>query len=90
MTRITDPAFRLRDQYTPPSLPTSPKKCRIAIDEFVDLQIGIALPVSAQGQTEWTGRADCRHQSAASSPRRGRSWGCSSDDAHVSEADALA
>jgi hypothetical protein len=29
-------------------------ECRIAIDEFVDLQIGIALPLTAQGQTEWT------------------------------------
>ena len=29
-------------------------ECRIAIDEFVDLQIGIALPTTAQGQTEWT------------------------------------
>ena len=29
-------------------------ECRIAIDEFVDLQIGIALPISAQGQKEWT------------------------------------
>jgi len=29
-------------------------ECRIAIDEFVDLQIGIALPLSAQRQTEWT------------------------------------
>ena len=29
-------------------------ECRIAIDEFVALQIGIALPLTAQGQTEWT------------------------------------
>ena len=29
-------------------------ECRIAIDEFVDLQIGVALPLSAQGETEWT------------------------------------
>ena len=29
-------------------------ECRIAIDEFVALQIGIALPVTAQGQQEWT------------------------------------
>jgi hypothetical protein len=29
-------------------------ECRIAIDEFVDLQIGIALPKTAQGQQEWT------------------------------------
>jgi hypothetical protein len=28
-------------------------ECRIAIDEFVDLQIGIALPTTAQGQAEW-------------------------------------
>ena len=25
MTRITDPDFRLRDQYTPPTLPALPK-----------------------------------------------------------------
>jgi hypothetical protein len=29
-------------------------QCRIAIDEFVALQIGIALPITAQGQQEWT------------------------------------
>jgi hypothetical protein len=29
-------------------------ECRIAIDEFVALQVGIALPLTAQGQTEWT------------------------------------
>jgi hypothetical protein len=29
-------------------------ECRIAIDEFVALQIGIALPITAQGQKEWT------------------------------------
>ena len=34
--------------------PSNLNECRIAIDEFVDLQIGIALPTSAQGQTEWT------------------------------------
>jgi hypothetical protein len=34
--------------------PTNLAECRVAIDEFVDLQLGIALPVSAQGQTEWT------------------------------------
>ena len=34
--------------------PSNLNECRIAIDEFVDLQIGIALPISAQGQTEWT------------------------------------
>ncbi|HTU84358.1 MAG TPA: hypothetical protein VMF57_02225 [Solirubrobacteraceae bacterium] len=34
--------------------PSDLTECRIAIDEFVDLQIGIALPLSAQGQTEWT------------------------------------
>jgi hypothetical protein len=34
--------------------PSNLSECRIAIDEFVDLQIGIALPISAQGQTEWT------------------------------------
>jgi hypothetical protein len=28
-------------------------ECRIAIDEFVALQIGIALPKTAQGQQEW-------------------------------------
>ena len=34
--------------------PGNLNECRIAIDEFIDLQIGIALPISAQGQTEWT------------------------------------
>lgn len=34
--------------------PTNLNECRIAIDEFVDLQIGIALPISAQRQTGWT------------------------------------
>ncbi len=34
--------------------PSNLNECRIAIDEFVDLQIGIALPLSAQGQTEWS------------------------------------
>jgi hypothetical protein len=34
--------------------PANLNECRIAIDEFVDLQIGIALPISAQGQREWT------------------------------------
>jgi len=34
--------------------PSSLNECRIAIDEFVDLQIGIALPKTAQGQSEWT------------------------------------
>ena len=33
--------------------PSSLTECRIAIDEFVALQIAIALPISAQGQTEW-------------------------------------
>jgi hypothetical protein len=33
--------------------PSDLNECRIAIDEFVDLQIGIALPLTAQGQTEW-------------------------------------
>ncbi len=34
--------------------PSNLNECRIAIDEFVDLQIGVALPLTAQGQTEWT------------------------------------
>ena len=34
--------------------PSNLNECRIAIDEFVDLQIAIALPLTAQGQTEWT------------------------------------
>ena len=34
--------------------PSNLNECRIAIDEFIDLQIGIALPISAQGETEWT------------------------------------
>jgi hypothetical protein len=33
--------------------PGNLNECRIAIDEFVALQIGIALPLTAQGQTEW-------------------------------------
>jgi hypothetical protein len=34
--------------------PSDLNECRIAIDEFAALQIGIALPLTAQGQTEWT------------------------------------
>jgi hypothetical protein len=34
--------------------PSNLNECRIAIDEFVDLQIAIALPLNAQGQAEWT------------------------------------
>lgn len=34
--------------------PGNVTECRIAIDEFADLQIGIALPATAQGQAEWT------------------------------------
>jgi hypothetical protein len=34
--------------------PSDLNQCRIAIDEFVALQIGIALPLTAQGQAEWT------------------------------------
>jgi len=34
--------------------PSNLDECRIAIDEFVALQIGIALPKTAQGQQEWT------------------------------------
>jgi hypothetical protein len=34
--------------------PSNLNECRIAIDEFVALQIGIALPLTAQGQKEWT------------------------------------
>lgn len=33
--------------------PANLTECRIAINEFVDLQIGIDLPRSAQGQPEW-------------------------------------
>ena len=33
--------------------PSNLTECRVAIDEFVDLQIAIALPITAQGQTEW-------------------------------------
>lgn len=32
---------------------TDLNECRVAISEFVALQIGIALPLSAQGQQEW-------------------------------------
>lgn len=34
--------------------PSNLVECRIAIYEFVDLQLGVALPQTAQGQTEWT------------------------------------
>ena len=34
--------------------PLNLNECRIAIDEFVDLQLGIALPLTAQGQPGWT------------------------------------
>lgn len=50
--------------------PTNLKECRIAIDEFADLQIGIALPKTARGQTEWTVLGDGR--TGDSSPG---SWG---------------
>jgi hypothetical protein len=40
--------------------PGNLNECRIAIDEFVALQIGIALPVTAQGQKEWTVVGDGR------------------------------
>jgi hypothetical protein len=50
--------------------PTNLNECRIAIDEFVDLQLGIALPISAQGQSEWTVVGD--GQSGNSAPG---SWG---------------
>jgi len=40
--------------------PGNLNECRIAIDEFVALQIGIALPISAQGQREWTVVGDGR------------------------------
>lgn len=48
--------------------PSNLNECRIAIDEFVDLQIGIALPLTAQGQTEWTVVGDGRtgHSAPAS------------------------
>ena len=42
------------------SIPSNLNECRIAIDEFVALQIGIALPLTAQGQTEWTVVGDGR------------------------------
>ncbi len=40
--------------------PSNLNECRIAIDEFVDLQIAIALPLTAQGQKEWTVVGDGR------------------------------
>jgi hypothetical protein len=40
--------------------PSDLNECRIAIDEFVALQIGIALPITAQGQKEWTVVGDGR------------------------------
>ena len=50
--------------------PSNLNECRIAIDEFVDLQIGIALPISAQGQKEWTVVGDGKSESSAPG-----SWG---------------
>jgi hypothetical protein len=50
--------------------PTNLNECRIAIDEFVDLQIGMALPATAQGESEWTVVGDGR--TANSAPG---SWG---------------
>ena len=50
--------------------PSNLNECRIAIDEFVDLQIAIALPVSAQGQHEWTVVGDGRTGDSAPG-----SWG---------------
>jgi hypothetical protein len=108
MTRISDPWFRLRDYYTPPSLQAEPvigadldklhrptlklvdyihptlatpppairwempepesspeivatvavdasnvNECRIAIDEFAELQVAVALPLTARRQKDW-------------------------------------
>ncbi|HUA49936.1 MAG TPA: hypothetical protein VMA77_32185 [Solirubrobacteraceae bacterium] len=50
--------------------PSNLNECRIAIDEFVDLQIAIALPTTAQGQTEWTVVGDGRTGNSAPG-----SWG---------------
>ena len=50
--------------------PGSLTACRIAIDEFVALQIGIALPVTAQGQQEWTVNGDGKTGNSAPG-----SWG---------------
>jgi hypothetical protein len=50
--------------------PSDLDQCRIAIDEFVALQIGIALPTSAKGQKEWTVVGD--GQTGDSAPG---SWG---------------
>jgi hypothetical protein len=50
--------------------PSDLNQCRIAIDEFVALQIGIALPISAQGQTEWKVVGDGRTGDSAPG-----SWG---------------
>jgi hypothetical protein len=50
--------------------PSNLDECRIAIDEFVDLQIGIALPLTAQGQTEWKVVGDGRTGNSAPG-----SWG---------------
>jgi hypothetical protein len=50
--------------------PSNLNECRIAIDEFVDLQIAIALPVTAQGQTEWTVVGDGKSGNSAPG-----SWG---------------
>lgn len=50
--------------------PSDLNECRIAIDEFVDLQIGIALPITAQGQQEWTVVGDGKSGNSAPG-----SWG---------------
>lgn len=50
--------------------PKNLDECRIAIDEFVDLQIGINLPLSAQGQKAWSVVGD--GQTGNSAPG---SWG---------------
>jgi hypothetical protein len=50
--------------------PTKLTEVRIGIDEFVDVMMGDAMPLSAQGQTEWTVVGD--GQSGNSAPG---SWG---------------
>ena len=50
--------------------PSNLTECRIAVDEFVALQIGIAPPITAQGQKEWAVVGDGRTGDSAPG-----SWG---------------
>jgi hypothetical protein len=50
--------------------PSNLTECRIAIDEFAELHVAIALPNTARGQTEWTVVGDGRTGDSAPG-----SWG---------------